>query len=226
MQCRHGPTACSQSTFSRALTGTRQRSPGWAGGRRSNLPAVPRSLPTSSCKRSGTNLRPAFQDHSVRKVPHPKTSPDSPPACNLLQKKQAALQAAGQLCPPLNNPGAKPELPHSLHACPRLTTQLGQDLLTLLPSTFQTNPKLAEAVLGKHLTWLQKSSDAERAAGQPKSISELGASLGWVQGHKHRCRGGFREQLLAGCVGSSEGTSSCHSEVTAVSTPDPKQCCS
>lgn len=113
--------------------GARQRRPGWAGGRGSDLPAVPPSLPTSLCKGSGTNLRAAFQDHSVQKVPHLKTSPGSLPACNLLQKEQAAPEAAGQLCPPPSNPGAKPEPPHNLHACPRHSSPpLSKPVLNLL----------------------------------------------------------------------------------------------
>lgn len=184
VQHRHGPAACSPSASSPALLAVRwRRSPGWAGEGGQTHRRCPPCLLMSSCKRSGTSLRAAF----LRKASHPKTSPGLLPACKLPEKEQAALQAAGQLCPPLSDPGAKPEPPHSLHACPQLATQLGQELLMLVPSTFITNPKLAKAVLGKCLTWLQKSSRVERAAGQQRSIPELGASPGWVQGHKHHC---------------------------------------
>jgi len=104
--------------------------------------------------------------------------------CNLPWNEQAALPGSRAALPPLSDPGAKPEPPHS----PRLTAQLGRDLPTLLSSTFQTNPKLADAALGKRLTRLQKSSGAERAAGQQRSISGLGTSPGWVQGHRRCCR--------------------------------------
>lgn len=184
VQRRHGPAACSPSASSPALPAARQRrSPGRAGEGGQTHRQCPACLLMSSCKRIGTSLRAAFPC----KAPHPKTSPGLLPACKLPEKEQAALQAAGQLCPPPSDPGAKPEPPHSLHACPQLATQLGQELLMLVPSTFITNPKLAKAVLGKRLTRLQKSSSAERAAGQRRSIPELGASPGWVQGHKHRC---------------------------------------